>query len=655
MKSLSFTLLLGVLLTPWWALAQPQSQARLPNNNEKWLRVQTENFTIYTNAEAKLATLTGNNLERLRKTLVLLADAMTVSAPVPTSIFLFKNDRSFEPYVFHVHDRKPSLAGYFLARADGNYLAINAKQEASQIIFHEYLHFFTNNNLPGLPLWLNEGLAEYYRTFFSDDDKAHVGLPVDAHLAILQANELLPLEQLWEEVEGAIFHEEESHQGIFYAQSWLLVHYLSQGAEGSLAPHFSQFFKLLAQGRPQEQAVAEAFAMDKMQLEANLKKYLRQSRFNYTQISSQQLAINSETAVTAMSRAEVLFHLGDLLAHLEKERWDEAEAFFREAIALAPNYAPAHAGLGYLEGKRGRVTAARSYFEKAIELEPARALTHYQYGACLMENIKSRVGWNSKEPAAVQNAREAREAFRNALAHDAQLLMAGAALGETFLYAPADSLAEGISALAIAAAQLPSRMDVALNLLTLYARAGDSAKAQLVFEKVFKPSGRRSLITEAQERLLVIAFEKAVQLFTQNQNDEALAILDRIAGSPYASRLQRQLKDLRKTIEHKRHIDLYGSALIKAANKKFEEAAERLQQVVAACEDAELKKNAEQSLQEARYHQQVEWYNQAVDFVNKKQPRRAVPVLQRIVAAPSDAKLAQAAQEVLQHIQQMEK
>ena len=32
------------------------------------------------------------------------------------------------------------------------------------MIYHELVHLMVNNTVRGLPVWFNEGLAEYYRT-----------------------------------------------------------------------------------------------------------------------------------------------------------------------------------------------------------------------------------------------------------------------------------------------------------------------------------------------------------------------------------------------------------------------------------------------------------------------------------------------------------
>jgi hypothetical protein len=645
-------LVLGFLRAPAGAQAPPQSDIQLPKKNEKWALVKTENFIIYSNANIKIAKFTGENLERLRRTLTLLGNVQSVNAPVPTTIFLFKNNKSFEPYNLRIYGQTPSIAGYFLPRPDGNYIAINAEHNAGQVIYHEYIHFFLNNNLKELPLWLNEGLAEYYSTFEADDKKANIGRPLQHHLAFLRSNPTMPLDRLFAASEGVIFLDEESKQGLFYAQSWLLVHYLLQGQEAKLRPGFSKFLTLLAQGHPQDKALADALGMDKSQLETELENYSRRSFFQYNQLSSDELEILTQAQVAPVQYEEVLLHLGDLLAHLGNERLHEAEAFFKEAISANPNAALAYAGLGHVEQERGKFSEGRKHFEKAIQLGPPHALTHYRYGVCLMAEVKSRARWSSRDYIATKTSREARDAFRTAIDLDQQFLEAYAAFGETFLFDPDGPFDEGIYSLEIAMRRWPSRMDIALNLLTLCARNQDSTKVLLLLDKVITPRGKPGIVAEANQRLVSVDLERAAQILEKGKNEEAIRILDRIPASAQTPRFKNQIEEMRQAAEHRHYVDLYDGAVIRASNKKFDEALERLQQIMASCKDAELKESAARLLQQVQHHQQVEWYNQALDFMKAKQPRKAAGLLQRIIAAPTDPELARAAKEALKFIQQ---
>jgi tetratricopeptide (TPR) repeat protein len=649
---LRVTLALGVLL-PSRAMSQQPPDIKIPPQKEKWIRVQSENFTINSNAGEKVTKLAGANLERLRKTLALMTNATAVNAPVPTSIFLFKDARAFKPYSLRVRDRIPSISGYFFSRPDGNYIAINAEEQASQIIYHEYIHFFVNNNLPNVPMWFNEGFAEYYSTFKSDDDKTTIGFPVAPHMAFLKSTRLMPLHQLLEKTE--ILHEGETKAGSFYAQSWLLVHYLMQGREQKLRPKLSQFLIRLEQGYPQKQAFREAFAMEEAQLQEELEDYLRQYLFTYTVINSNELAAVAPVRVAPLPYEEVLFHLGDLLAHQDRERLHEAEAHFNSAISVNSNYALGYAGLGFVEMNRGSITAARQYFEKAIALGQPLPAIYYHYGNCLLESIRSRIQVNLHDPDLKKIAREARSAFRAAIDLDREFIEAQAALGETFIFDLESPLEEGITALDLALKRLPSRLDIVLNLQTLCALNGDSAIAQILLNRVFPPRENSSLLARNWAQLTTMALGRAAQMLDLNKTREAIRILDRVQSVTKDALQLKQIEEMRQAIQHDQHVNLYKSAIRHAENKEFAEALNLLSQVISTCDDAKLQESAKQSLKQVQYNQQVEWYNQAVALLNKNQYNQAAQLLNRIVAAPADSRLAKPTQDLLARIRQRQK
>lgn len=60
-----------------------------------------------------------------------------------------------------------------------------------------------------------------------------------------------------------------------------------------------------------------------------------------------------------------------------------AEACFRNAVRLAPDFAEAHANLGLLLDKRGAAAAAEASYRRSIELDPAYPQTHLNLGALL--------------------------------------------------------------------------------------------------------------------------------------------------------------------------------------------------------------------------------------------------------------------------------
>jgi curved DNA-binding protein CbpA len=91
------------------------------------------------------------------------------------------------------------------------------------------------------------------------------------------------------------------------------------------------------------------------------------------------------TDVAAILRAESVFQKGELF--FKAGRWEDAEAQFREAIALNHSEAEFHAYLGMsIFKKSGKADRGLEHVEKALELEP-RLRSGVQFGALLHEAL----------------------------------------------------------------------------------------------------------------------------------------------------------------------------------------------------------------------------------------------------------------------------
>src|ERR1700693_2201937 len=58
------------------------------------------------------------------------------------------------------------LGGLFLRAADKNYVLMRVDAEGDHpyaVVYHEYTHLLLGKSAEWLPLWLNEGLAEFYQ------------------------------------------------------------------------------------------------------------------------------------------------------------------------------------------------------------------------------------------------------------------------------------------------------------------------------------------------------------------------------------------------------------------------------------------------------------------------------------------------------------
>jgi len=124
----------------------------LSSSREAWNRFQSAHFTIFSDAPEAEARRFVANLERFRSALSTFHSTLVIDPPRPTYLFIFKSEKDFRPY----KPRKTFwklVAGYMNYERDANYIAgeVTKGSDASQIIYHEFVHELLTENLPNAP------------------------------------------------------------------------------------------------------------------------------------------------------------------------------------------------------------------------------------------------------------------------------------------------------------------------------------------------------------------------------------------------------------------------------------------------------------------------------------------------------------------------
>ncbi len=364
---------------------------------ETWTAVRSRNFNLVGNASERDIRQVAARMEQFREVFLNLFPGLLLASPVPTTVIVFKSDSSFKPYKPVADGKMVDAAGYFQSGRDVNYIALTIDSQSEDpflTIFHEYVHLLVNNTLgrASIPPWFNEGLAEYYSTFEVENSrKVYLGKPQMTHLALLRNNNLMPLGTLLSTDYHSLERNKHEERGLFYAQSWALVHYLIQGNEGRRRPHLKKFLDLLLRNSPVEQAFREAFQMDYGTLEKQLKEYVqRKSHRVDVAYFDKPLEFDSMMSSSALTEAQGRAYLGDLLFHTQRNK--EATVKLKEALALDPELAMAHASLGMALMEQKRLTDAKQHLKKAVAAKSANFLAHYYYAYVL-----SREGMDADE------------------------------------------------------------------------------------------------------------------------------------------------------------------------------------------------------------------------------------------------------------------
>jgi tetratricopeptide (TPR) repeat protein len=239
---------------------------------------------------------------------------------------------------------------------------------------HRLLHFYVGN----VPLWLDEGLAEYYSTFTLEGGYAYVGrvpLRVRGARLMLWLKPLLRAKSVadWSSTDG----------NAFYAGAWQLIYVLAQGYANEL----DQFLRRLAAGEAIDDAFAATIGPHTFGIEQSYNRQMHEGiltmierRTEYRApprgtVDGERRLDESEVHLlwaAGSSPADDVFvaqialaeqhagvsprsHFLRGVSYLVHNQWAEAEREFNAAVALDPS------------GERYRWVLARLHFDHAVE------------------------------------------------------------------------------------------------------------------------------------------------------------------------------------------------------------------------------------------------------------------------------------------------
>jgi tetratricopeptide (TPR) repeat protein len=444
-----------------------------------WTGVRTPHLEVVTDAPRATAMRVALRLENLHRSLARLLPELVVEAS-PVQVIVFRDASLAQAYAPTWRGLHDDVAGFSHAGPDRRRVVYADDQgRTPSVAQHEYVHSLLDVACPDVPLWLNEGLAEYFSTFTSDESRAVLGAPIYPHIEWLAGHDLMPLYRLFAIDHASPEYHEGDRRGTFYAQSWALTHLLLSASEGDV-DRLGRVLAACGEGTSFEAAFDREFGSDQG-LRGRLSAYLEAG--NWSQRMWQMEAPSGAAALRVRERvpaAEVLGSLAlELLSRPVPQR-EDAEAHLRQALALDARAPDALAGMGWLELQRGRRTEARAWFDRALAVSPVSATAVRTLGSQLLIDAAGRQA--PDERAAL--AKYVRDALERALAvspDDPELV---ALLARS--WAVGDDDPEQGYVLAVRAAHaLPGRRDVQLDLLALASLTGRDSEAQRIYDARF--------------------------------------------------------------------------------------------------------------------------------------------------------------------------
>ena len=410
-------------------LAYPAAPVNpLPAIDGKWRHFASPHFELYSrNADGESRELL-YNLELLR---AVFLDRIGLKERLQTAVtvYYFRTPKEFQAYAPRVFSDPSSLAGFHLYRPDRAIISLapaDNEEAAQRIIFHEYVHHLFRIAEFNPSLWYNEGTAEVLAGIRIDRKSVQIGQPLDNSAAYLREETLLPLDQIFGAVENSKLYTEGKHTGVFYAQSWALLHYWNFGNSGIPKEAVDRFLQIagnrdLAGETDLRTHFQACFGCDYPEMLRRLKTYIRTGSFRYGNHPMPTLEPVSSYIVRQVPLDEIAVRLAELavrvnrspagklaLLHATTDRPTDPRSFetlgsdafldndlatasdrWEQALAAGSQNPAVIRQLALLEGQQwfnefneslrlppDVTTRMRARLERSIELEPAQGAAY---------------------------------------------------------------------------------------------------------------------------------------------------------------------------------------------------------------------------------------------------------------------------------------
>ncbi len=348
-----------------------------------WVEVRAPHFSVATDAGEKRGREVALRFEQMRAAFGTLILRQSVNIPVPLQVIAFRNSKGLRQVAPIWKGKTVELAGLFQPGEDRNFIALDLSAENKwQAVFHEYAHMLLNANYPQTQPWFDEGFAEYYSTIQIGSKEVQIGAATESAVYILQNNSWMHVVDLFSVQRGSkVYNESGDHRSVFYAQSWLMVHYLFDTKQ--IRQTTAYFDLVLNQKLPVEQAIRRAFGVEPKKLEDEVRRF-----FSSTQalLYTFKTPLSVETAntyeVRSLDPPDVKAVLADMHLH-SPDYFEQAAKEFEEVLATRPDSAAAHRGLGYAFLRKNDLDKAGLHFRRAAELSADDSRVHY-FAAVLM-------------------------------------------------------------------------------------------------------------------------------------------------------------------------------------------------------------------------------------------------------------------------------
>lgn len=342
---------------------------RAASGSASWTLARSEHFELYSQLDQHRTVELLNWFEQARA--VFLNQSIVPAGAIPlVRVIAFASYKAYEPY-----RTRAFSDGSYARSGDRQYISMFAGQDDRRVAAHELVHALLSSSGSSLPLWLSEGLAEFFSGVRVMGDAAEFGDVSVMRRETLQRRTWIPLAELLALSSEDSLRSDRERGQMFYAQSWLLMDMLI--ASPRYGAQFQSILSALRSGEPTGDAFRAVYGESAEEIERDLRAWMHgragARAIRITVGARQQPALE----ISELDDSSVRPLLADMLA--AQGELERAAAMLRELAGEQPRNARILAALGSVALQNGDTDAARRAWKQAIAQNLDDADIAYRY------------------------------------------------------------------------------------------------------------------------------------------------------------------------------------------------------------------------------------------------------------------------------------
>jgi tetratricopeptide (TPR) repeat protein len=348
--------------------------ARAAGPPDPWIRIKSTNFELLTTAGDRA----GRDLIRyFEQVHAFFAEAMgfTGAGSRKVRIVAFRSEREFEPY----RPNEVATAFFQTGLTHDSIVMGGAGAEHYGEAVHEYTHLLLEQTKQKIPLWFNEGLADLFSSLQPAGTKVTVGKPLPGRIYALRTQKWLDLSAIVGAGHESSLYNEKARAGMFYAESWLLVHMIQLGP--TYRPRLRNFLDAIVSSDA-ETAFQRAYGKSVREVQSDLEGYARSDRVMAAVFSVQLPKSVEAPEIQSGAGLQARVALAEVLGE-NRRKQTEAAAAYAALAADFPGRWEVERGLAEHTLRQGLADEAVRHFARAEELGAKEAEMYVEYGRAL--------------------------------------------------------------------------------------------------------------------------------------------------------------------------------------------------------------------------------------------------------------------------------